>query len=66
MIEKIEEVKTAYSVKDAAYFLGVTPRTIMRYCNEGRLKYFSFNGRYFKIPEKELVNFLKEAENPDN
>ena len=49
------------SIREAAYFLGVSPRTILRYCHEKRIGYHTYSKQKFLIPKEELEDFLSRT-----
>ena len=55
----LEEKK--YSVREAARFLNVDPRTLRRYLDEGLINFYRLRGSgKILIPESELVRFLEK------
>lgn len=47
-----------YTLEEAADYLGVSRRTVLRWCKEKRIDYFNVSERCFRIPEKALREFL--------
>jgi len=56
-----DEVKL-FSPKEIAKKLGVAYPVVLKYMNEGRLKYYKLSEKKRKISHKHLKAFLKECE----
>ena len=55
---------TLYNVREIAHLMHVTPQTVRRYINSGRLKSRKI-GRVLYSSETDLRNFVKATQKPD-
>lgn len=46
------------AVGDAAYVLGVSPKTVTRWCNEGKIVFYRTLGGHRRIPAIELDRIM--------
>jgi MerR family transcriptional regulator, light-induced transcriptional regulator len=56
----VTEAPTMFAPGDVARLLGVSPKTVTRWCVEGRLTAFRTPGGHRRIPADALVAFLRE------
>jgi excisionase family DNA binding protein len=54
------DAPTMFAPGDVARLLGVNPKTVTRWCVEGRLTAFRTPGGHRRIPVDALVGFLRE------
>ena len=50
-----------FTLDEAAEYLGVSRRTVLRWCREDRIDFFNPAHRYFRISEKAIMKFLEQG-----
>ena len=55
----IDKTKEFLSIEDASKILGVVPRTIRRYCKQGKLKYVELDAGAISFTHEQLDEFME-------
>jgi len=50
-----------FTLDEAAEYLGVSRRTVLRWCREDRIDFFNPAKRYFRISERAIKKFLEQG-----
>ena len=50
-----------YTLDEAAGILGVSRRTVLRWCREDRIDFFNPAKRYFRVSERAIKKFLEQG-----
>lgn len=58
-VEATQEIGRSYSLREAAYILHVSLRTVQRRCRAGKLAYLRVD-RAVRIPHAELVRYIQD------
>jgi len=56
-----DDYKKLHTIKEVAGILRVSPRTVLRWCHQKRIGYFSVSARVFLIPDQALQGFLEKT-----
>lgn len=56
-----QRVSKDLSMSEAAFVLGVNPKTIARWCNEGKIAHYRTLGGHRRIPSEEMARLLDTA-----
>ena len=56
-------LRALLSAEEVAEYFGVKATTVYRWCKDGRIPCLKI-GKYWRVGREELMDFLKEAEEP--